>query len=174
MSPPPKIRERPPGLIRHVLTVLVSGSGCCSSPAFRLRLGASDCSPKLAFCFMGPLDRGGTPPERIATNKQSQAKHYRGTKTHNAKKTEKRKNTEKNKTQLKDSQTHHKHAQIDTNHHNNNNNERRWRTEWVGARRSLLCQRFRPLFCTPLAYPPPPPKRGTHFWGIVFALFWPY
>ena len=46
-------RERPPGLIQHVLTVLVSGPGCYSCPAFRLRLGASDCSPGLAFCFMG-------------------------------------------------------------------------------------------------------------------------
>ena len=31
-----------------------SGSGCCSSPGFHLRLGASDCCLELAFCFMGP------------------------------------------------------------------------------------------------------------------------
>ena len=31
-----------------------SGLGCCSGPGFRLRLGASNCSPGLAFCFMGP------------------------------------------------------------------------------------------------------------------------
>ena len=30
------------------------GPGCCSCPSFHLRLGASDCSPGLAFCFMGP------------------------------------------------------------------------------------------------------------------------
>ena len=33
---------------------LVFGPGCCSSPGFHLRLGASDCSLGLAFCFMGP------------------------------------------------------------------------------------------------------------------------
>ena len=38
-------RERPPGLIQHVLTVLVFWSWV---------LGAPDCSPGLAFCFMGP------------------------------------------------------------------------------------------------------------------------
>ena len=31
-----------------------SGPGCCSSPGFHLRLGASDCFPALAFCFRGP------------------------------------------------------------------------------------------------------------------------
>ena len=31
-----------------------SGLGCCSGPGFHLRLGASHCSPGLAFCFMGP------------------------------------------------------------------------------------------------------------------------
>ena len=30
------------------------GPGCCSCPGFHLRLGASDCSPGLTFCFMGP------------------------------------------------------------------------------------------------------------------------
>ena len=30
-----------------------SSRGCCSCPGFHLRLGASDCSPGLAFCFMG-------------------------------------------------------------------------------------------------------------------------
>ena len=41
--------------IQHVLNVLVlGGHGCCSCPGFYLRLGASDCSPGLAFCFMGP------------------------------------------------------------------------------------------------------------------------
>ena len=47
------VRERPPGLIQHVLTVLFSGPGCCSCPGFHLRLGTSDCSRGLAFCFMG-------------------------------------------------------------------------------------------------------------------------
>ena len=49
-----RFQERPPGLIQHVLTVLVLGPGCCSCTGFHLRLGASDCSPGLAFCFMGP------------------------------------------------------------------------------------------------------------------------
>ena len=31
-----------------------SGLGFCSCPGFHLGLGASDCSPSLAFCFMGP------------------------------------------------------------------------------------------------------------------------
>ena len=31
-----------------------SGPGCCSCPGFHLGLGASDCSPGLAFCFTGP------------------------------------------------------------------------------------------------------------------------
>ena len=31
-----------------------SGPGCCSCPGFHLRLGASDDSPGLAFCFVGP------------------------------------------------------------------------------------------------------------------------
>ena len=31
-----------------------SGPGCCSSPSFHLRLGASDSSPALAFCCKGP------------------------------------------------------------------------------------------------------------------------
>ena len=50
------IREGPPGLIQHVLAVLAFWSSCCASPGFHLRLGASDCSPLLAFCFIGPLD----------------------------------------------------------------------------------------------------------------------
>ena len=33
-----------------------SGPGCCSGPGFHLHLGASDCPPGLAFCFIGPLD----------------------------------------------------------------------------------------------------------------------
>ena len=32
--------------------------------------------------------------------------------------------------------------------------KRGWRTEGVGARRSFLCQRFRPLFCTIFPMPP--------------------
>ena len=44
--------ERPPGLIQHVLTALVLGSWVLLLPL--LLLGASDCSPGLAFCFMGP------------------------------------------------------------------------------------------------------------------------
>ena len=48
------IREVPPGLILHVLTVLVSGPGFCCFPGFHLGLGASDCSAELAFCFTGP------------------------------------------------------------------------------------------------------------------------
>ena len=47
-------RERVPGLILHVLTVLVWGPGCCSCTGFHLRLRASDCFPGLAFCFRGP------------------------------------------------------------------------------------------------------------------------
>ena len=57
LAPPgalPIFRARPPGLIEHVLTVLVSGPGCSSCPGFHLRLGASDCFSGLAFCFMGP------------------------------------------------------------------------------------------------------------------------
>ena len=47
-------REIPPGLLQHVLTVLVSGPGFCSCPGFHPGLGASDCSPDLSFCFTGP------------------------------------------------------------------------------------------------------------------------
>ena len=47
-------REIPPGVLQHVLTVLVSGAGFCSCPGFHLRLRASDCSPGLAFCFTEP------------------------------------------------------------------------------------------------------------------------
>ena len=47
-------RERPPGLIQHVLTVLVSCPGCCSCTGLHLRLRASDCAPGLVLCFMGP------------------------------------------------------------------------------------------------------------------------
>ena len=40
-----------------VASLVFLGPGCCSCPAFHLRLGASDCSPGLqaglAFCFMG-------------------------------------------------------------------------------------------------------------------------
>ena len=32
----------------------LSGPGFCSCPCFHLGLGASDCSPGLAFCFTGP------------------------------------------------------------------------------------------------------------------------
>ena len=55
--PNPKFRERPPGLIQHVLTVLVFLSWVLLLPALHLRLGASDCAPglaALAFCFLGP------------------------------------------------------------------------------------------------------------------------
>ena len=37
------------GLIQHVLTVLVFWSGCCWYPGSRVRLGASDRAPELAF-----------------------------------------------------------------------------------------------------------------------------
>ena len=43
-----------PGLIQYVLMSWFSGPGCCSGPGFHLRLEASQCSPRLAFCFMGP------------------------------------------------------------------------------------------------------------------------
>ena len=36
----------------------ISGPGCCSCPRFHLGLGASDCSPGLAFCFTGPWTSG--------------------------------------------------------------------------------------------------------------------
>ena len=49
-----QLTERPPGLIQFVLAVMVSGPGCCSTPGFHLRLGASYCSLALAVCFMGP------------------------------------------------------------------------------------------------------------------------
>ena len=45
-----EIREIPPGLLQHVLTVLV----CCFYPCFHLGLGASDCSSGLAFGFTSP------------------------------------------------------------------------------------------------------------------------
>ena len=37
-----------------VLNSWFSGPGFCSCPGFHLGLGASDCSPGLAFCFTGP------------------------------------------------------------------------------------------------------------------------
>ena len=47
--------KRPPKLlIQHVLTVRFSGPACCSSPGLHLGLGASDCFPVLAFCFIVP------------------------------------------------------------------------------------------------------------------------
>ena len=51
---PPNLREIPPGLLQHVLTVLVFWSCVLLLPLLYLGLGASDCSPRLAFCFTGP------------------------------------------------------------------------------------------------------------------------
>ena len=48
-----KIRERPPGLINHVLIVLVFWSWVLViAPPPELHPGASDCAPGLAFAFM--------------------------------------------------------------------------------------------------------------------------
>ena len=47
--------------------------------------------------------------------------------------------------------------------------KRGWRTEGVGARKSFICQRFRPLSCT--LFPMPPEEKGTHFWRVSLALF---
>ena len=49
--PYPCFRERPPGLIQHVLTVLVF----CSCPGFHLRLGASRFFPRARILLLGPL-----------------------------------------------------------------------------------------------------------------------
>ena len=49
-----RICLRPPLLRPPLRDTELSGPGCCSCPGFRLCLGASDCSHKLAFCFMGP------------------------------------------------------------------------------------------------------------------------
>ena len=45
--------------------------------------------------------------------------------------------------------------------------KRGWRTEKVGARRSFLCDRFRPLFCTP--FPIPPHEKGDKILGTFFG-----
>ena len=50
---PPKFRGRPPGLINHVLTVLVFRSWVLAMPPPpELHPGASKCAPGLAFAFM--------------------------------------------------------------------------------------------------------------------------
>ena len=48
------LRERPLGLIQHVLTVLLFWSWALLWSRFHLRLRASDCSLGLAFCFLAP------------------------------------------------------------------------------------------------------------------------
>ena len=48
-----KSKKDPLGWISMCWLSWFSGPGCCSCPSFHLRLGASDCSPLLAFCFMG-------------------------------------------------------------------------------------------------------------------------
>ena len=46
--------EDPLGWVSMCWLSWFSGPVCCNHPGFHLRLGASDCSPALAFCFMGP------------------------------------------------------------------------------------------------------------------------
>ena len=46
--------------------------------------------------------------------------------------------------------------------------KRGWRTEGVGARKSFMCQRFRPLFCTLFLCPL---GEGGHISGELFGLF---
>ena len=48
--------------------------------------------------------------------------------------------------------------------------KRGWRTEGVGATRSFLSQRFRPLFC--ILFPIPPYEKGNTILGTFLALFW--
>ena len=45
--------KEPPWLIQHLLTVLVFWSRVLLVPYFQLHLGASNCAPELAFCYMG-------------------------------------------------------------------------------------------------------------------------
>ena len=49
--------------------------------------------------------------------------------------------------------------------------KRGWRTEGVGAMRSFLCQRLRPLFCA-LFSRPPPQEKGTTILGISSCCAW--
>ena len=51
---PMAVRERPPALIQHVLTALAFWCWVLLAPGFDVRLGASNCSPGPASCFMGP------------------------------------------------------------------------------------------------------------------------
>ena len=46
---------------------------------------------------------------------------------------------------------------------------RGWRTERVGVRKSFLCHRFRPLFCT--LFPIPPYEKGDTILGPSFFLY---
>ena len=48
--------------------------------------------------------------------------------------------------------------------------KRGWRTEGVGARKSVICQKFRPLFCT--LFPTPPYKKGEEFLENFLGSFW--
>ena len=48
--------------------------------------------------------------------------------------------------------------------------KRSWWTEGVGAKKSLLCQRLRPLFCTPS--PMPLKEKGDTFLEGSFGCFW--
>ena len=49
--------------------------------------------------------------------------------------------------------------------------KRGWRTEGVVTKKSFLCQRLRPLFCTLFFFPPPLRRRVTHFWRMFWLLF---
>ena len=47
--------------------------------------------------------------------------------------------------------------------------KRGWRTEGVGARKSFICQRFKPFFLYPFSYAPL--GEGAHISGELFGLF---
>ena len=52
-----------------------SGPGCCCCPSFHLRLGASGCSPGLAFCCTGPWTLLGSAARSSPTVQNRDAQH---------------------------------------------------------------------------------------------------
>ena len=60
------------------------------------------------------------------------------------------------------------HSRVQLNH--SEFSKRGWRTEGVGAKKSFLCQRLRPLFCT--LFPMPPLGEEESISGGSFWLFW--
>ena len=148
------IKERPPGLIQHVLTVLVFLSWVLLLPwpppsSRSLRL-----CPWASPLLHGPLDicldllPAAPPPPVQKRDAQHKFLQHRGahTETNTGKSNWRRAN-------LPISEV----------------SRRGWWTEGVGAKKSVLCQRSNPLFCT--LFPLTLLREGGHISGQLFWLF---